>query len=310
MNKPRRTFLTQLSVIAGATALTRPFNAMATVAKSVSSLHASQSAVAVYHTNDLNGHINPVYKSMGGLGHIRSTLKNQETGGLLLDAGNFTRNSNKVENHRDVIGVMNSIGYHAAAIGANELSMGQEELMTLIPLMQFSLVNCNLQFDNKLADMIKPYVIIRSGNFKIGITGVCHKVEGIKYNDAAASAAKVARLLKLDEKCDLVVCLAQLGDGGNRKFAEQSEHIDMVIGGNDPKLCLNTQMLHNKLKHEIVLAQTAKNGLLFGRTIFNFDIEKNKNGVKAKHFIPGMPDDRESYATAFSALRLAKDLPV
>lgn len=310
MNKPRRAFLSQLTIIAGAAALTRPFNAVATVAKSVNSLHVSQSALAVYHTNDLNGHINPVYKSMGGLGHIRSVLKSQETGGLLFDAGNFTGKSNKLENHREVIGMMNSIGYHAAAVGQNELSMGQETLISLIPLMQFSLVNCNLQFDNKLAGMIKPYVIIRSGNFKIGITAVCHKVEGVKYNDAGASAAKAARLLKLDEKCNLVICLAQLGEGDNQKFAEQSEHIDMVIGGNDPKFCSNTQIFRNRLKHEIVLAQTGKNGLLFGRTIFNFDIEKNKNGVKAKHFVPGVPDDRQSYATAFSALRLAKDLPV
>jgi 2',3'-cyclic-nucleotide 2'-phosphodiesterase (5'-nucleotidase family) len=102
--------------------------------------------------------------------------------------------------------------------------------------------------------------------------------------------------------------LSHLGDESNRAFAEQSENIDMVIGGNDPKFCLNTQILSNKVKHEIVVTQTGKNALLLGRTIFNFDTAKNKIGVKAKHFILGEADDRESYAKAFSTtLQLAKE---
>jgi len=142
------------------------------------------------------------------------------------------------------------------------------------------------------------------------MTAVCKQIAGVKFNDPNASAARVARLLKINEKCDLVICLSHLGEESNREFAKQSENIDMVISGNAPKFCLNTQVLGNKSKHEIVLTQTGRNGLLFGRTIFNFDTQKNKSGVKAKHFIPGLPDDRELYAKTFSTLKLVSGLAV
>jgi 5'-nucleotidase len=312
MNKQRRAFLSQLSVIAGAVALNKPLASAAAITKSINTLSSGKSGVTVYHTNDLNGHTGPVYKNMGGLNHIRLVLKNQEVSGLLLDAGNFLNGRKNILHQAEVISVMNAMGYHAAAIGENELMGGQEHLMSLIPRMNFSLLNCNFQFDNNLARLVKPFVIIYSGNFKIGITGVCHKIKGIKYNDAIESANRVARLLKEDKKCDLVICLSHLGQkqysniSDNQKLAEQSENIDIVIGGNIPRINFNSLILANKLKQEVVLAQTGSNGLLFGKTTVSFDSEKKKTGIKSKHFIPGMPEN-QSYAAALSTLQLANN---
>jgi 5'-nucleotidase len=312
MNKPRRLFLNQLSVIAGVAALNKPVNAMASVAKTVGTLGASQNAVTVYHTNDMNGHIGSVYKNLGGMRQIKTALKNQPASGLLLDAGNFMSPSTDRTQRREVISLMNSMGYHCAALGENELKAGQDKLVNLIPYMQFSLLNCNFKLDNNLASLVKPYAIIYSGNLKIGITAVCRPLKGINYNDAIESANRVARLLKETEKCNLVICLSHLGHkqdseiSENQKLAEQSEHIDMVIAGNEPKLMINARILRNKVKHEVILAQTASDGLLFGRTIISFDDAKMKNGTTTNHFVAG----GKSYAAELPTMQLAKDARV
>jgi len=315
MNNPRRLFLNQLTVMAGVAALNKPFTSAAAIARHINTLQTVGSQVTVYHTNDLRGNIDVVYKNMGGLDQIRTVLKNQEVNGLLVDAGSFLNASDNLSRQKKVIYTMNGIGYHVATIGSHELLHGQEHLATLVPLMQFALVNCNYQFDNQLSNLVKPYVIINSGKFRIGITGVGQQIGEVKYNDAIESANRMARLLKEDRKCDLVICLSHLGynhEGSkpdNQKLAQQSENIDMIIGGQNHSLFNNTLVLRNKLKHEIIVAQTAWNGLMMGRTIINFDKEKQKNGIVAKHFIPGMPGN-QSYAASFSDLQLAKDLPM
>ncbi|MFI5137332.1 MAG: hypothetical protein ACHQIM_05855 [Sphingobacteriales bacterium] len=315
MNNQRRLFLSRLTFLAGVAALNKPLNSVAAVAKRINTLHKAKSAIIVYHTNDLHGHIDAVYDKFGGLSQIETLLKNEEIKGLLLDAGGFMNCANSIMRQKQVIARMNAIGYHAAAIGGEELSNGQEYLAALVPLMNFNLLNCNLQFDGKLAKLVKPYLIINSGNFRVGITGVCHPVNGINYNDAIESANRMARFLKADEKCDFVICLSHLGyeqegdKADNQKLAMQSENIDMIIGGKNNKLLNNSMVLRNKMEHEVILAQTGWDGIMMGRTIINFDKTKQKNGIRTKHFIPGMRDN-QSYAASFSALQLATDTQI
>jgi 5'-nucleotidase len=313
MNNPRRVFLNRVALITGAVALSKPLTAAAAITKKINTLHAAKSTVTVYHTNDLNGNIDAADKNIGGLLRIKTVLEDQAADGLVLDGGSFINASNSLTQQKQVIYMMNAMRYHAAAVGGQELLNGQDHLASLVPLMQFTLVNCNLQFDNKLGGLVKPYIIINSGKYKIGITGVCRQVKGIKYNNAIESANNVARLLKEDKKCDLVICLSHLGHNqeGNRpdnqKLAEQSENIDMIIGGQNNKLLSNTFTLKNRLKHEVILAQTAFNGLTLGRTIISLDNEKQKSGIKGKHFIPGLPAN-QPFTPSFAGLQQDKNL--
>jgi hypothetical protein len=84
----------------------------------------------------------------------------------------------------------------------------------------------------------------------------------------------------------------------------------MIIGSDNNKMLINSKVVHNKLKHEVILAQTAWNGLMMGRTIINFDSDKQKSGIRTRHFIPGTT--HPSFAASFSDLQLANDtlLPV
>ena len=300
--------------MAGTAAFAKPIASAAAISKHINTLHAAKNAVTVYHTNDISGNIDTVLKDHGGLNLIKTELQKQEASGLLLDAGNFINGKQGLYHQKQVITMMNSMGYHAAAVGSHELQMGPDHLAALAQLMKFSLLNCNYEFTGSLKHIVKPYCIITTGRFKIGVTAVGGKINGIKYNDAIASANKMANILKNDEKCDLVICLSHLGymcDGDipdNHKLAAQSENIDLIVGSNTDKLMVNSMVLRNKLKNEVVLAQTAWHGLMMGRTVINFDNDKQRNGLHTKHIIPGVPP--KSFAAAFADIALAKPLSV
>lgn len=309
MNNPRRIFLSQISLMAGATALSRPLASAAAVTRRINTLYNSKNAVTVYHTNDVKGNIDAVFKQKGGLNLIKSELQKQEAGGLLLDAGNFINGTHGIYRQKQTIALMNNMGYHSAAVGGHELLSGQQHLSALVPSMRFPLLNCNYEFVGDLRNMIKPFTVITIGRFRVGITAVGSQVDGIKYNDAVTSANKAADLLKDKKKCDLVICLSHLpyaleGDApDNNKLAYASENIDMIVGSNNDRLMINPMVLQNRQKHEVILTQTAWHGLMMGRTVINFDENRQKNGLDVQHIIPGTSP--KLFAAAFADIALA-----
>jgi len=313
MNKQRRLFLNQMSLMAGIVALNRPLISMASVSKRIYTLHLAQHAVTIYHTNDLHGKMDAVYNNTGGINHIKNILLKQETSGLLLDAGGFLDSSQSLTQQQNLIYAMNQMGYHAVTVGDHELANGQAHLTALAQLMNFKLVNCNYRFDDNLSKWVKPYLIIYSGKFKVGITGVGRQLSGILYHDAIQSANQMAALLKEKEKCDMVICLSHLGykqagdTPDNKKLARQSEHIDMIIGGHNRKLTGEPIMLLNKRKHEVVLAQAAWDGLMMGKTEFAFENGKQKCGLKARYLIAA-PPTKQTFADSYAAIRLKENL--
>jgi len=308
MKNPRRLFLTQVAGIAGIAALNKPLASIASVSKHINTLYSADRAITIYNTNDLHGKIDAGYNNAGGLNCIKKLLENQDTWGLLLDAGDFLDSSSSTSQQKDMIRAMNSMGYCVATPGNHELALGQENLAALIPIMKFAMVNCNYQFDPILSNLIKPYLIIHTRNFKVGITGVGQPVKGIVYKDAIVSANETAKLLKTQENCDLVICLSHLGfknEGSapdSKKLAQQSEHIDMIIGGHSRKVMNAPMIVLNKQKKEVMLSQAGWDGLMMGKTVFNFE-SKQKIGIKAEHFLAENSSGRKFIADVH-ALRL------
>jgi len=315
MNNDRRIFINQLSLFTAFAALSKPMASAAAIGKRINTLSASGNNVTIYHTNDLHGNLEPTVGNMGGLNQIKTLLEKEETAGLILDAGNFLNSSQELYQQKQVIYAMNAMGYHAAAIGDEELALGQDHLATLVPLMRFNLVNCNYEFNAELSKLIKPYLIIHSGKFKIGITGIGHEVKGVIYRDAIMSANLVAGMLREKEKCDLVICLSHLGysQAGNKsdnlKLPAQSEHIDMIIGGHSSNLQSGPSIILNKLKQEVIISCAAWDGLMMNRTIFGFANGKQKHTTRSKHFITGQPYG-QTFTDAFSSLQSIEKLRV
>jgi len=307
MNKERRAFINQISLVAAVAAFNKPALLLASVNQKNNRLNGSGQDVTVYHTNDLHGQIQPVMANKGGLSNIQMVLKQQQANGLLLDSGDFLGGKQRIAAQKEIISAMNNMGYHAAAIGNDELAFGQDYLASLIPFMSFSLVNCNYSFAGDLNNLVKPYTIICSDKFKIGITGVGHKVDGVTYSDAIKSANTTAGILKDDKKCDLVICLSHLGysQSGDRpddqKLASQSEHIDMIISGHNRFLVSGPIVKLNKLKHEVIISLAGHHGLMVGKTVFSFAMNKQKSSIRSKNLIAGETDGK-NFSESFTEL--------
>lgn len=301
MNKQRRLFLTQLSAIAGVAAINKPLNSVAAVSKHINTIHSSAHAVTIYHTNNLQGKMDAAYRQMGGIDQVRSLISDQDISGLMFDAGDFLNNGAESHLHKNMIRVMNGMGYHVATPGKNELEKGQGYLATLVPLMKFTLVNCNYIFDRSLSNLIKPYTVINTGKFRVGITGVGQPLNDVIYNDAVTCANETARFLRETENCDLVVCLTNLDNNqrgisiDSKTFAKLSENIDLIVASDNGKLTKGPRIAHNAAKTEVLLAQTGRYGLMAGKAEFTFSDEKQRSGIKALYFIPGQSPHKTFY---------------
>jgi 5'-nucleotidase len=310
MNNNRRDFIKAGSFLSGSFVLAKPMQQLSKLTKQIVSHEKNQHAITVFHTNDLHGKMNDVYNGLGGINNIATALDKDENYGVVLDAGDFLQGVDR-NDHLAMITAMNKAGYQAATIGNNELVNGQSHLADILRYMQFPLVNCNYSFSNtELASLVKPYFILYSGKFKIGITGVGAKVkvDGVGYNDAYISANKIATYLKHAEKCNLVICLAHLGYENedtivsNKGLAMQSENIDMVIGGHHKKMMLSPMVLRNKQNNEVFLSQAGWDGLMLGKVVFGFNENKQRQSFSTANVLAGL-SAKENVASVYYKLQ-------
>jgi 5'-nucleotidase len=258
--------------------------------------------LTILHTNDLHNAIEASNlgkrSGYGGLRNIESALASTVPGALLFDAGDFLDQSANYAQHQKMIYYMNGLGYNAAAIGNHELANGQEYLSSLLPAMKFSLINCNFDFDNAyLKKSVKPFIVIKSGRFKIGVTGVgTNKNNGSELVSARQpyeSANAVAQMLKRDFNCDFVICISHLGyntkigDFSNVEFAQESESIDLIISGHGDAVSPELRLVRNKRKEEVMVSHAAPEGILVKQITIGFNDQQVKNKIAYRNIVPG-----------------------
>ena len=309
MNSSRRLFLAQASIAAGVAVLKkRSFTANLVVRPAATA--NGNNAIAVFHTNNLNSQTREVYKNHGGLRQIKAQLQHEKSADLLLDAGSFVSNRHSAERQKNMVRLMNETGYSAAAISGLDFSGDQQQPAELIHHMQFPLINCNHRFSTALKPFIKPYQVFKSGNIRIGVTGVCLPVKGAVYADAVECANRTARFLKQNEHCHLVICMSDLGPGGqqnelnDQQLAFSSEHIDIIIGNDYGKLQNNDRIFRNKVKGEVVFSAASAKGLTIGYTEVAFNELGQKHGLNMAHIIPRKPAG-QNFGAALRELSIA-----
>lgn len=291
MSFNRRSFIRGNALIAGTLLLSDTVQALASVTQQINTVHASLERVHIFHTNDMKGQVSIGFNGFGGLDLFRKNVDSQNFRAILLDGGGFLSSGQNLESHRNFIEIMNQTGYHASTIGHSELSNGQEYLAQLLAIINFDLINCNYEFSNPLLkEKIKPYVVFKYGNQRIGLTGVGPETltQGVSYNDPASSLSKITKILKQQENCSLVVCLAQLGftdkTHNNMILAQNSEDVDFIIGGNASDVKGHgTSVVKNKTGFDVFVSHTASHAQVFNHTSF----DKNKS-VDIRSAIPGI----------------------
>ena len=212
--------------------------------------------LTILHTNDTHSHIDPVRSGTeAGLGGVIERAAyidsvraaDGKRNVLLVDAGDFSQGSSYFTILKgDVeVDLMNAMGYDVTALGNHEFDNGLEELSRRLGNLDCPAVCANYEFyGSDLADIVRPYAVIRRGGLKIGVIGLLTDVtkvvekyiaDRITYLDPVEVTNRYAAYLKDVKKCDIVMCLSHLGYDGSHdsdvELARRIRNVDLIIGG-------------------------------------------------------------------------------
>ena len=259
--------------------------------------------LTILHTNDVHSRIEPFpmdgsrNQGLGGAARRASLVKKiraKEDHLLLLDAGDIFQGTPYFNFFAGELEfkLMSAMKYDAATIGNHDFDAGIAGLYKQLPLANFPFLVSNYDFSDTLLDgQTQPYKIFKKGPLKIGVVGVGIELEGlvpekdfkgVRYEDPIASANQYALQLKMEEKCDLVICLSHLGyryredKVSDVVLAENSRNIDVIIGGHTHTFMKKAESYRNLDEEEVIINQVGWAGILLGRMDFYF--ERNKKG--------------------------------
>lgn len=260
--------------------------------------------ITILHTNDTHSHFEPFptnhykYPNKGGVAR-RATLVNklrvENPNTLLLDAGDIFQGTPYFNFYGGELEfkLMSMLQYDAATIGNHDFDNGIDGLYAQLPHAKFSFVSANYNFKNTVLDShVKPYKIFNKSGVKIGIFGLGIELKGLVdpknyketgYENPIEIAQDFSRILKEEEKCNLVICLSHLGYNyknqqhiGDMELASKTENIDLIIGGHTHTFLPKPTVAKNRKGENMLINQVGCYGINLGKIDFYFDQSNNK----------------------------------
>jgi 5'-nucleotidase len=100
--------------------------------------------------------------------------------------------------------------------------------------------------------------------------------EGLVFKDPVECANQWATFLKVDQHCDVVICLSHLGwkgEEGDEHLIPATRNIDLVLGGHSHSYFDEPVFYKNLDGEEIPLQQMGKNARFVGHIEMTFEKE-------------------------------------
>ena len=263
--------------------------------------------LTILHTNDVHSHIDPFalddpkYPNMGGAAR-RSTLieqiRKEEPNVLLLDAGDVFQGTPYFNYYGGELEfkIMSMMKYDLCTMGNHDFDNGIDGFYKQLPHAKFDFISANYDFKNTvLNDIVKPYKIFMKDGLKIGIFGLGVELAGLVdkklyketvYKNPIEIAQDMSRILKFNEKCDLVICLSHLGfiyanepeKISDIVLARTTKNIDLIIGGHTHTFLTKPYIEKNLDGQEVMINQVGCYGINLGRIDFTFEKGRKKLG--------------------------------
>lgn len=222
------------------------------------SVSTTPTKLAIIHTNDTHGHDLLDSESLGlaAVVQLKQDYLDKGYEVLLLDAGDLVQGVNLVNRSKGdtAIDFFNLCGYDAVTMGNHEFDYGQDVISDYQRKAEFPLLSANVFVDATGELLAQPNTIFTLGDGrKVGVFGLTTPetytkaspllVKGLTFLQKeelyAAAQGQVAELRAAG--CDLVICLAHLGeldeDTPNRcqDVAAHVSGVDLYIDGHDHK---------------------------------------------------------------------------
>ena len=266
--------------------------------------------ITILHTNDVHSHIDPFpvdhprNPNMGGAARRAAIIENirkEEEHVLLLDAGDIFQGTPYFNFYGGELEfkLMSMMQYDLATIGNHDFDNGIDGLYAQLPHAKFEFVSANYDFKNTVLDShVKPYKIFKKGGIKIGVFGLGIELERLVdkkayketvYHNPIEVAQDMARILKHNKKCDLVICLSHLGFSYKNEpnkvsdldLAKKTKDIDLIIGGHTHTFLEKPVIQKNSEGKEVMINQVGCYGINLGRVDFYLSDDFAKGNGKA-----------------------------
>lgn len=248
--------------------------------------------------------------TLAGFARMATIIKNEKEKNndnlLVVDAGDFLMGSFFHTQELETgfqLNIMKEMGYDILSIGNHEFDYGSE---TIAKIINKSLTNgdipnltlSNIKFDSKSEqddlfedlyknNIIKPYHIFEKSGLRIGVFGIlgkdaeesAPKIKPLKITDRIKQAKKLVKILKEQEKVDLIICLSHSGLtydnkkgkwlGEDAELAEKVKGINLIISAHT-----HTELYEPIWVNDIPIVQAGSLGKNIGR--FEINIQKSK----------------------------------
>ena len=233
--------------------------------------------LAIVHTNDVHGHVeyDDVSLGLAAVAKLREQLEGEGYEVLLFDAGDAVQGTNVVNLHQGdtAIEFMNAIGYDALTLGNHEFDYGPDHLDGYRAAATFPLLSANVIVAETGKTRVDAHTTftLKDGR-KLGVFGLTTPetstkanplfVKGLSFlaaDDLYACAQREVDALRA-EGCDLVVCMAHLGEHDEsapnraRDVVAHVSGIDLVIDGHDHKE--EEQVLKDASGHDTLVVES------------------------------------------------------
>ena len=281
--------------------------ALAGLGLSFSSFKSSDTKhLTILHTNDVHSYIDPFpadhprNANMGGVSRRAAIIENirkENPNLLLLDAGDIFQGTPYFNYYGGELELklMSMMKYDLGTLGNHDFDNGIEGFYSQMHNATFDFVTSNYDFNNTvLQGKTKQYKIFDKNGIKVGIFGLGIELAGLvdsknyketKYLNPVEIAQDLSRILKHEQKCDLVICLSHLGYKYNDekdkisdvKLATLTKDIDLIIGGHTHTFLDKPTILKNSEGKEVIVNQAGCYGINMGRIDFYFDNDKSKS---------------------------------
>ena len=262
--------------------------------------------ITILHTNDVHSHIDPFpvsdpkYPNMGGAARRAeaiAAIRRENPNVLLFDAGDIFQGTPYFNYYGGELEfkLMSMMQYDLATLGNHDFDNGLEGFKKPLPHANFSFVSANYDFRNTILEgLVQPYKIFEKDGIKIGVFGLGIELNGLVekrnygetiYNDPLGVAQDMARQLRHNEKCHLVICLSHLGfmypnepsKISDITLAANTRDIDLIIGGHTHTFLNKPHLTKNVDGNDVLINQVGCYGLNLGQVDFYFEDGKRSS---------------------------------
>jgi 5'-nucleotidase len=256
-----------------------------------------ETLITVLHTNDTHSQIDPIlendktYAGKGGVAR-RATLvkriRKENPNTLMIDAGDVCQGTPYFNFYRGEVEykAMSLIGYDVGTLGNHEFDNGVASLAKALSFADFEIVSTNYDVrGSALESKVKSHVVKEVGGLRVGLFGLGISPTGLitpdnfkplQYMDPVRKARGVAKLLREQERCSLVLGMSHLGyyatpkngEVGDSQVASQVDGIDFIASGHTHTFMEKPVLQKNPAGKDTIIFQVGRSGIYVGRVDF------------------------------------------